>query len=272
MKYKENDNQMRTNPLPRLREVPYDLPAVSTHVDIEVHAEESTPDDNPTTSEQVSAEHSVVVSTPSSSHKRRKQIAKKWVTPIVDITDDALIMFDSTSNSDDDPLPYVPYAGWEMVPSPLGSIHAIMIWRGTPNTSLLFVNFYTWWRRMIFSDCWSLDDDDARDFWRNQDGWRIRSWRLYPRAQVYVLETVDGQVIYMFVDVSYPLSAATLQRMLKHGLEVPKFLVGGDLTMAEQLVTQNWMVFTFHVPFWNEKWLVQWGTALGKDFLKPVDG
>nr|GEW71039.1 hypothetical protein [Tanacetum cinerariifolium] len=27
-------------------------------------------------------------------------------------------------------------------------------------------------------------------------------------------------------------------------------------------VTQNWMVFIFHVPFWNEKWLVQGGTAL----------
>nr|GFD07913.1 hypothetical protein [Tanacetum cinerariifolium] len=96
----------------------------------------------------------------------------------------------------------------------------------------------------------SLDDEGAYDFWRNQDSWRIRSWRLYPCAQVYVLETVDRRVIHMFVDVSYPLSTATLQRMLKHGLEVPKLLrmlkhglevpkllVGGDLTMAEQLVS-----------------------------------
>nr|GEU64217.1 ribonuclease H-like domain-containing protein [Tanacetum cinerariifolium] len=69
--------------------VPYDLVAVSTHVDTEVH-EESTPNDNLTASEQVSTEHSVAVSTPSSSCKRRKQIAKKRVTPIVDIADDAL--------------------------------------------------------------------------------------------------------------------------------------------------------------------------------------
>nr|GEZ36575.1 uncharacterized mitochondrial protein AtMg00810-like [Tanacetum cinerariifolium] len=62
------------------------------------------------------------------------------------------------------------------------------------------------------------------------------SWRLYPRAQVHVLETVDGRVIHMFVDVSYPLTVATLKRMLKHGLDVPKLLVGGDLTMAEQLI------------------------------------
>nr|GEV01466.1 putative ribonuclease H-like domain-containing protein [Tanacetum cinerariifolium] len=76
----------------------------------------------------------------------------------------------------------------------------------------------------------------AHAFWRDQESWRIRSWHLYPRAHVYVLETVDGRVIYMFVDVSYPLSEATLERMLRHGLKVPKLLVGGDLTMAEQLV------------------------------------
>nr|GFD44153.1 hypothetical protein [Tanacetum cinerariifolium] len=28
-----------------------------------------------------------------------------------------------------------------------------------------------------------------------------------------------------------------LERMLKHGLKVPKLLVGGDLTMAEQLIS-----------------------------------
>nr|GEY74553.1 hypothetical protein [Tanacetum cinerariifolium] len=88
--------------------------------------------------------------------------------------------------------------------------------------------------RVLFQ---SLADEDAHAFWRNQDSWRIRSWHLYPRAQVHVLETVDGRVIYMFVDVSYPLSEATLKRMLQHGLEVPKLLVGGDLTMAEQLVS-----------------------------------
>nr|GFA07557.1 JmjC domain-containing protein [Tanacetum cinerariifolium] len=87
--------------------------------------------------------------------------------------------------------------------------------------------------RVLFQ---SLADEDAHAFWRDQESWRIRSWRLYPHPHVYVLETVDGRVIYMFVDVSYHLSEATLERMLRHGLEVPKLLVGGDLTMAEQLV------------------------------------
>nr|GEV25861.1 putative ribonuclease H-like domain-containing protein [Tanacetum cinerariifolium] len=115
--------------------------------------------------------------------------------------------------------------------------------------------------------------------------WRIHSWRLYPRAQVHVLETVDGRVIHMFVDVSYPLTVATLERMLKHGLEVPKLLVGGDLTMAEQLVSRvgfsTTLQMVFSSPWLTAKkeltqhegtalWLVQGGTALGKDKSNPL--
>nr|GEY14773.1 putative ribonuclease H-like domain-containing protein [Tanacetum cinerariifolium] len=125
-------------------------------------------------------------------------LAKKRVTPIVDIADAALIKFDSASDSDDDPLSYAPYADWEMVPSPLGSIHAYYDMKGHT--------------KHFTSLCELLH-------------------------MVHVLEMVDGWVIHMFVDVSYPLSAATLQRMLKHGLEVPKLLVGRYLTMAEQLVS-----------------------------------
>nr|GFB68951.1 hypothetical protein [Tanacetum cinerariifolium] len=53
------------------------------------------------------------------------------------------------------------------------------------------------------------------------DTFALLLWRLYPRAQVYVLETVDGRIIHMFVDVSYPLTGATLERMLKHRYVVP---------------------------------------------------
>nr|GFC17777.1 hypothetical protein [Tanacetum cinerariifolium] len=151
-----------------------DLAAVSDHADTEVHADESRPDDNQTASEQVSAEHTVDMSTtvaftsgvshatPSSSCRRHKQIAKKRVTLIVDVADIDLIKFDSASESDGDPSPYAPYAGWEI----------------------------------------SLADKDAHPFWHHQESWRIRSWGLYPRTHVYVLETVDRRVIYMFVDVS----------------------------------------------------------------------
>nr|GEY10207.1 hypothetical protein [Tanacetum cinerariifolium] len=211
--------------------------------DTEVHADESRLDDPQTASEHVSTEPTVDETTPLSLRTRRKHFAKKRVTPIVDIADDALIKFDSASDSDDDPLPYAPYVGWEMFPSPLGSIHAYYDMKGntkhfTSLRELLHMveknDLQKLDLHVLFQ---SLDDEDAHDFWRNQDSWHIHSWRLYPRAQVHVLETMDGRVIYMFVDVSYPLSAATLQRMLKHGLGVPKLLVGVDLTMAEQLVS-----------------------------------
>nr|GFC89299.1 hypothetical protein [Tanacetum cinerariifolium] len=82
----------------------------------------------------------------------------------------------------------------------------------------------------------SLDDTDALYFWLTQDSWRIRSWRLYPRAQVHVLEMVDGWVIHMFVDVSYPLSvvfsywfSTTLQMVFSS----PGFTAKKELTHHE---------------------------------------
>nr|GFA31160.1 hypothetical protein [Tanacetum cinerariifolium] len=189
-----------------------DFVAPYVHADTEVDAAESRLDDTQTASEHVSTEHIVDESTPSSSRSRRKHISKKRVTPIVDVADDALIKFDSASESDDDPLPYAPYAGWEMVSTPLGSIHAYydieehtkhftslcellhmvekndlrkllgavdnLYQREKPDTFALIL-----WGdlRVLFQ---SLADEDTHAFWRNQDSWRIRSWRLYPRAQV----------------------------------------------------------------------------------------
>nr|GEZ55710.1 hypothetical protein [Tanacetum cinerariifolium] len=159
--------------------------------------------------------------TPLSSRRRRKQIAKKRVTPIVDVADVNLIKFNSASKSDGDPSPYAPYASWEIVPTPLGSIHAYYD-----------IDVHTKHFTSLHELLHMVEKNDLRKLLGNVDRF-YQSWRLYPRAHVYVLETMDGRVIYMFVDFSYPLSEATLERMLKHGLEVPKLLVGGDLTMAE---------------------------------------
>nr|GEZ20291.1 hypothetical protein [Tanacetum cinerariifolium] len=142
--------------------------------------------------------------------RRRKNIAKKRVAPIVDIADAALIKFDSDSGSDDDPLPYAPYASWKMVPSPLGFVHA---YSDMARHTKHFTSLPELLHKVERTDLQKL------------------------LGTVHILETMDGRVIYMFVDVSYPLSAATLEHMLKHGLEVPKLLVGGDLTMAEQLIS-----------------------------------
>nr|GEY82562.1 retrovirus-related Pol polyprotein from transposon TNT 1-94 [Tanacetum cinerariifolium] len=245
------------------------VPAVSiTHAAVSIPAEpmvhpvESHMDDPLTAPEHGSSDPIVATPTPSSSRHRRKHIAKKRVTPIVDMADAAMIKFDS--DSDDDPLPYAPYAGWEMVPSPLGSVHAYHDMTGhtkhsTTLREILHMVERTDLQRLLGAVdalyqteepdtfallLWgdlhvlfqSLDDEDALYFWRNQDSWRIRSWQLYPRAQVHVLEMVDGRVIHMFVDIYNPLFVGTLERMLKHRLEESKLLVGGDLTMAEQLI------------------------------------
>ncbi|GJW51870.1 hypothetical protein Tco_0093221 [Tanacetum coccineum] len=62
------------------------------------------------------------------------------------------------------------------------------------------------------------------------------SWRLYTLSNVHVLETISGEVLYMFADVSYPLSVKLMERMLKHKLEIDKDVVGNDMTTAEQLI------------------------------------
>nr|GEY66968.1 UBN2 domain-containing protein [Tanacetum cinerariifolium] len=209
--------------------------SISAATTPEVPAAESRPSDTPTASVHVSVEHSVAASTQSSSHRRRKHIAKKRVTPFVDMVDAALIKFDSDSGSNDDPLPYAPYVGWEMVPSPLGSVHAYYDMAGhTKHFTTLRELLHMVEKIDLQKLLGAVDNLYQRE---DPNTFALLFWRLYPRAQVHILETVDGWVIYMFVDVSYPLMVATLERMLKHGLE---------------------------------SWLVQEQTALGKDKSNPL--
>nr|GFC19903.1 hypothetical protein [Tanacetum cinerariifolium] len=84
--------------------------AASVPAETVVHTTESHLDDPLTASEHVSSEPTVAAPTPLSSRQRRKHIAKKRVTPIMDMAYAAMIKFDSDSDSDDDPLPYAPYA------------------------------------------------------------------------------------------------------------------------------------------------------------------
>nr|GFA95632.1 hypothetical protein [Tanacetum cinerariifolium] len=187
--------------------------AASVPAETVVHIAESHMDDPLTASEHVSTEPTVVAPTPSSSCTRRKYIAKKWVTPIVDMAD----------------------AIMEMVPSPLGFVLAYHDMAGhtkhfTTLRELLYMVEKTDLQKLlgVVDELYQKEEPDT---------FALLLWRLYPRAQVHVLETVDGRIIHMFVDVSYPLTVATLERVLKHGLEVPKLLVEGDLTIAEQLIS-----------------------------------
>nr|GEV72708.1 RNA-directed DNA polymerase, eukaryota [Tanacetum cinerariifolium] len=49
-------------------------------------------------------------------------------------------------------------------------------------------------------------------------------------------ETVSGEVLYIFADVSYPLSVKLMEKMLTHKLEIDSDVVGNDMTTDEQLI------------------------------------
>nr|GEZ41220.1 aminoacyl-tRNA synthetase, class 1a, anticodon-binding [Tanacetum cinerariifolium] len=95
--------------------------------------------------------------------------------------------------------------GWEVLPTPLGEINAFYRGKGS---------------------C----------VWQNQNLWEMRSWRLYTLSNVHVLETVSGEVLSMFTDVSYPLSVKLMEKMLMHKLEIDSNIMGNDLTTVEQLI------------------------------------
>nr|GFA75029.1 JmjC domain-containing protein [Tanacetum cinerariifolium] len=111
-------------------------------------------------------------------------------------------------DSDDEVLPaWSAVVGWEVLPTPLGSCEAIWLSGGK-------------------GSC----------VWKHQNLWEIRSWRLYTLSNVYVLETVSGEVLSMFTDVSYPLSVKLMERMLMHKLEIDSDIAGNDMTTTEQLI------------------------------------
>nr|GFA33186.1 aminoacyl-tRNA synthetase, class 1a, anticodon-binding [Tanacetum cinerariifolium] len=66
------------------------------------------------------------------------------------------------------------------------------------------------------------EERDASIIWDDQDQWQIQSCRFYAIPAIHVLETKAGDIMYMFVDKKYPLTPATLQRMLNHDLEIDR--------------------------------------------------
>ncbi|GJZ53400.1 putative ribonuclease H-like domain-containing protein [Tanacetum coccineum] len=91
---------------------------------------------------------------------------------------------------------------------------------------------------------------------------------------------VSGLVLHMFVDKKYPLSVSLIERMLDHQLEICRETVGNKLTTAVQLIaflkkqisdSKRPNVHDWYCCY-NKEWLVQEGTALGKDYIKSIDG
>ncbi|GJT57541.1 hypothetical protein Tco_0992595 [Tanacetum coccineum] len=139
--------------------------------------------------------------------------------------------------------------------------------------------------------CQSLHSDDVEDFWRTQDEWIVSSWKLYPKSSVHVLDLTNGKTVYMFVD-------KTVQDGLRQSYECLASAPFSDkcfqLTMANILESEtgspvsNWLccnsnpllaVWVLPKILWssrhhvscNKESYFQEGTALGKDFLNPLN-
>ncbi|GJX61992.1 hypothetical protein Tco_0294892 [Tanacetum coccineum] len=65
-----------------------------------------------------------------------------------------------------------------------------------------------------------VDPEQDDDIWKNQNQWKIISWKLYETCGVNTL-MVDGALmtIHMFVEKKYPLTKEILQKMLNWKLE-----------------------------------------------------
>ncbi|GJW11187.1 hypothetical protein Tco_1577014 [Tanacetum coccineum] len=224
-------------------------------------------------SQFTSSIHSYRFSSPKSSGTRRKSLGRNRLTKPksilkeldLDADDKTFIKVVSDEDSTDEaPILWSALAGWEVISTPLGEINALyrsdqstkhfttlreilhmvdrqdllklygMVVKYYENHLVAGAGLMLWGDLQVLMD--SQEGGKGSFVWNHQSLWQIRSWRLYTLSNVHVLETVSGEVLYMFADVSYPLSVKLMERMLKHKLEIDKDVVGNDMTTAEQLI------------------------------------
>ncbi|GJX43086.1 hypothetical protein Tco_0259762, partial [Tanacetum coccineum] len=169
--------------------------------------------------QDVSTPAAQTISSPSSTGKpkRRKRTAKKRAPkPLLDMDDQSFIKFDSGSESDSDLVPWAAIAAWEVLSTPLGEINALYRIDGV-------TKHFTTLREILHM----VDRQDLMKLYGIVD-------KFYQTT--VATGTMAGIVLYMFVDVPYPLSVKLMERMLKHKLELARDVVGNDLTTAEQLI------------------------------------
>nr|GEY31204.1 hypothetical protein [Tanacetum cinerariifolium] len=142
---------------------------------------------------------SPAVTSPPSSRTQRKSLGLKHIhkpkstLPTLDLDATAQTFLKLVVDEYSDDEDYVDevwsvVVGWEILPTPLGEINALYRIDGGKGSSVL----------------------------KNQHLWEIQSWRLYTLSNVHVLETISGEVLSMFTDVSYPLSVELIKKMLLH--------------------------------------------------------
>ncbi|GJR07145.1 ribonuclease H-like domain-containing protein [Tanacetum coccineum] len=159
------------------------------------------------------------------------------------------------SNDDDDPPIFWPaFAAWEVVPTGLGDVNALYFMDKSSKyfTHLreilhlvdrkdlfklygMVVQYYEehplagsgmilWGDLQVLFE--SHEGGTGAGVWadqqqwvrKNQQTWKIQSWKLYSYSGVHVLGTVSGLVVHMFFDKKYPLSVNLIERMLDHHL------------------------------------------------------
>nr|GEU47904.1 ribonuclease H-like domain-containing protein [Tanacetum cinerariifolium] len=175
-----------------------------------------------------------------------------------------VVVNEDSDDEDSDDEVWFAVVGWEVLPTPLGEINALYRIDGSTKHFAtlrqilhivdrqdlmklygLVVQYYKSHHvagagMLFWEDLQVLFDSQAGGkgscVWQNQHLWEIRSWRLYILSNVHVLETMSGEVLSMFTDVSYPLSIKLMERMLMHKLEINSNIMGNDLTTAEQLI------------------------------------
>nr|GEU76049.1 hypothetical protein [Tanacetum cinerariifolium] len=188
--------------------------------------------------------HSPAVSSPPSSRTKRKSLGQKRITKPkstlleLDLDADAQTFIKVVVNEDSDneasPV-WSALIGWEVIPTPLGDIDALYRIYGSTK------HFTTLWQILHMVDRQDLVKlyGLVVKYYENlpvAGAGLILSWRLYTLSNVHVLETVSNEVLYMFTDVSYPLSVKLMERILTHKLEIDTDVVENDMTTAEQLI------------------------------------
>nr|GEY29096.1 reverse transcriptase domain-containing protein [Tanacetum cinerariifolium] len=185
---------------------------------------------------------SPVVSSPKSSSKKRKSLGRMRLTKPksklqeldLDADDQTFIKVVSNEDSEDE-APRL----WSALILHMVDRHDLVTLYGLvvkyyENHPVVGDGLILWGDLQVLLD--SYKGGKGSFVWNHKYLWHIRSWRLYTLSNVYVLETISGEVVYMFADVPYPLSVKLMERMLTHKLEIDKDVVGNDMTTAEQLI------------------------------------
>ncbi|GKB58721.1 hypothetical protein Tco_0914907 [Tanacetum coccineum] len=149
----------------------------------------------------------------------------------LDADDKTFIKVVSDEDSTDEaPILWSALAGWEVISTPLVEINAL--YRSDQSTK-----HFTTLREilhMVDRQCLLKLYSMVVKYYENHlvAGAGLMLWG---DLQV-LMDSQAGEVLYMFSDVSYPLSVKLMENMLNHKLEIDKDVVGNDMTTTEQLI------------------------------------